>query len=348
MEQYIIKDTSGNSFQVFSLTNKNGFRVEVCEFGASLLKFIYPDGTDIIVGPKHSIHPQTWRHFGSVCGRVAGRIRNASISIQGKIYHLEKNQDNLHHRHGGKTGFSRRKWDGSIIEHTYGKSIQMKYTAHDGEGGYPATAHNTVTYTLNDANELLMHTSVEVDAPSVANITNHVYWNLHGVSYKEGESQEQILSHLPIIADHKLQLNAHYYYEAEPQTSLPTGVVLPVADTALDFNNIKTIGEGIDDALCMPYGGYDHIFQIANINEVAVSSQNIHFAGQVATDKRKIEVWTSCPSIVLYTGASLPNPPVSICLESQFPADCPNIAHFPSIAIDENTPWNHTTVWKFM
>ena len=127
----------------------------------------------------------------------------------------------------------------------------------------------------------------------------------------------------------------------------PQVQILPVADTALDFNTIKPIGEGVGDALCMPYGGYDHIFQIANIDEVAVSSQNIHFAGQVATDKRKIEVWTSCPSIVLYTGASLPNPPVSICLESQFPADCPTHEHFPSIEIDEDTPWNHTTIWKF-
>ena len=219
----LIHDTSGNAFQIFSLTNKNGFRVEVCEFGASLLTFTYPDGTDIIVGPKHSINPQTWKHFGSVCGRVSGRIRNSIITIRGKQYHLEKNQDNIHHRHGGKVGFSRVKWDGTIIEHQYGKAIQMKYTSPDGEGGYPATAYNTVTYTLNDANELIMHTSVEVDAPSVANITNHVYWNLHGVSYKEGESQEQILANLPAISDHKLQLNAHHYYESETDTTLPTG-----------------------------------------------------------------------------------------------------------------------------
>ena len=340
-------DQDNNEYKVFSLSNTQGFSVEVCELGASLLSFKYPDGTDIIVGPKDKVDMATWAHFGSICGRVAGRISNGKITVDGIEYELEKNQNGLHHRHGGSKGFSKVAWNGNIIKHPYGQAIEMKYTSRDGEGGYPGTIHVTATYILNEANELLLQTEVIAESTTVANITNHVYWNLHGMPYDGNKSWLDNLAQTPSILDHTLQLNAVAYIEADSVETLPTGKVLPVQDTALDFVKPTRIGDRIKDELCVPYNGYDHGFFVNGVDESEMTNTHLYFIAQASNETRKFEVWSSCPAVVLYTGNGLQKPHTALCIETQFPPDCPNQAQFPDITIDPNTPWRQTTVWRF-
>ena len=59
------------------------------------------------------------------------------------------------------------------------------------------------------------------DADTVVNLTNHAYFNLAG----QGRGN---------IMDHRLHLTCDRFTEGDAQT-LPTGRVLPVADTPMDF-----------------------------------------------------------------------------------------------------------------
>jgi len=56
----------------------------------------------------------------------------------------------------------------------------MRYISKDGDQGYPGTLTVFATYSLNESNELRMEYTATTDRATIANITNHAYWNLAG------------------------------------------------------------------------------------------------------------------------------------------------------------------------
>lgn len=103
-----------------------------------------------------------------------------------------------------------------------------------------------MTYTLTDRNELVLHYEAASDADTVCNLTNHAYFNLAG--HNSGT-----------ILGQRLKIYADHFTEADVE-SIPTGRVLPVEGTPMDFRDYHRVGERIDaDYLPLNYGGgYDH------------------------------------------------------------------------------------------
>ena len=56
----------------------------------------------------------------------------------------------------------------------------MKYLSKDMEENYPGNLDCTVTYELNNNNELLIDFGATSDKDTIVNMTNHNYWNFHG------------------------------------------------------------------------------------------------------------------------------------------------------------------------
>lgn len=84
------------------------------------------------------------------------------------------------------------------------------------------------------------------DADTVANFTNHCYFNLAG--HNSGP-----------VMDQQVWLAADTYTPADA-VSIPTGEILPVAGTPMDFTKMKPIGQDIEadfEALILGHG-YDH------------------------------------------------------------------------------------------
>ena len=83
-------------------------------------------------------------------------------------------------------------------------------------------------YTLTDDNTFRMDYRVSSDADTIVNLTNHSYFNLDG----GGD-----------VLNQKLRIYASRYLEGNNATC-PTGNILPVVNTPMDFTAGKTIGKG--------------------------------------------------------------------------------------------------------
>ena len=148
-------------------------------------------------------------------------------------------------------------------------------------------------YTLTEDNAFRMDYRVSSDADTIVNLTNHSYFNLDG----GGD-----------VLNQKLRIYASRYLEGNNQCC-PTGAILPVADTPMDFTAGKLIGREIDTGFAqttMVGGGYDHCYVI---DRARGSSQSI--CAWATSDKTGIsmKLYTTQPGIQLYTANFLQDCP---------------------------------------
>src|SRR5919197_2010608 len=155
----------GRGVELFTLTNAHGVEVRAMTYGAIITSIKTPDrsgkladivlGFDSLAGYLGGVSP----YFGAVVGRYANRIAGGRFTLDGTTYHLARNNGpNI--LHGGDRGFDKVLWSGDPFQHDTAAGVTLRYESPDGEEGYPGTVSVRVTYTLTDANELV----VEYDA----------------------------------------------------------------------------------------------------------------------------------------------------------------------------------------
>ena len=236
-------------------------------------------------------------------------------------------------------GFSRK-----IYEVKYfGDTLLMEAVSPDGEDGFPGTLKIAVRYTLTDDNTFRMDYRVSSDDDTIVNLTNHSYFNLDG----GGD-----------VLNQKLRIYASRYLEGNNATC-PTGNILPVANTPMDFTAGKTIGKEIDTGFSqttMVGGGYDHCYVI---DRARGSSQSI--CAWATSDKTGIsmKLYTTQPGIQLYTGNFLQDCPApgkggepmrkygGFALETQHYPCSPSHPEFPSTVLRAGKVFRATTTLRF-
>jgi aldose 1-epimerase len=218
--------------------------------------------------------------------------------------------------------------------------LALSYSSHDGEEGYPGNLDVEVRYALTDANELLLDYKATTDAPTIVNLTNHVYFNLAGQG---------------TILEHVLRVHASRYVPLD-QTRIPLGVPAPVAGTPFDFTTPQRLGARIHDA----HGqlrigpGYDHCWVLdKRAGEMTVAAELFDPAtGRVMT------VRTTQPGLQVYSGNFLDGTlrgkggvayptHAGMCLETQHLADSPNQPTFPSTRLAPGDVFQHSTIYGF-
>lgn len=332
------KTPDGQDVEMFALTNSHGLRARVITWGATLIEMSVPDRdgklADVTLGFDSCAdylkpHPL----FGSVAGRFANRIAKAEFKLDGKTYTLAKNSG-ANHIHGGKRGFDKVNW---IARVAGDNAVRFTYVSADGEEGYPGTLTASVVYTLTDANELRLDYTAAADKPTVVNLTNHAYWNLA----VEGD----VLSHeLTLFADR---------FTAVDKDVIPTGEILPVAGTPLDFTKAKPIGKDIAASELTATRGYDHNYVLADKPRPAPAPTVELFDPKSG---RTMRVLTDQPGVQLYTGNHLKTAGKGgrlyekhsgVCFETQHFPDSPNRPEFPSTAVRPDAPFRTTTIFQF-
>jgi aldose 1-epimerase len=207
----------GRPITLYTLTNANGVEVDTMNYGGIILSIRVPDRkgkfADIVLGHEdldgYIPNPP---YIGAVVGRYANRIANGTFTLDGKAYTLPKN-DGPNTLHGGsdKT-FNKVVWDGEPLK---GKSgVTYTYLSKDGDDGFPGNMKVSVTYTLTDANELVIDYEATTDKTTVVNLSQHSYFNLAG----EGSSD---------ILNHEIMLNADRFTPVD-KNLIPTGELRPV------------------------------------------------------------------------------------------------------------------------
>ncbi|MBD5449186.1 MAG: galactose mutarotase [Lachnospiraceae bacterium] len=333
----------GKDVYAFTLSNTNGMQAKIINFGANLISLLVPDQNgnleDVVLGfDTLEGYYRNGSFFGATIGPSANRIAGACFEIDGRQYQLDANdgENNLHSHI--KEGYHKRVWDAA--EGT--DSVTFTLEGKDGEMGFPANKKITVTYSLSEENELKLSYHVSADANTIVNMTNHSYFNLAG--HNAGR-----------IEDHLLKINASCYTPVVAG-AIPTGEVVPVEGTPLDFREMKPIGQDIN-ADCEQLKlvlGYDHNFVIDN------ADGTLREIAQVEEPKsgRKMKVFTDLPGVQFYAGNCIAEevgkdnatygPRSGFCLETQFYPDNIHHPNFPQAIFGPDREYDYVTVYQFM
>ena len=284
------KLSDGREVSAFVLKNANGMSVQILDLGGVIASIKVPDSSgnfaDVTTGFDY---PQPYLdgagYMGAIVGRYANRISGGTFSIDGIDYSLAKNNGN-NAIHGGHVGFDKKIWEVEYSVGLYDSKLKLSTFSPDGEEGYPGRVEVSVTYTLNDQNQLTIDYSATSDKATIINLTNHAYFNLDG-------------HHADSILEHEVMLNANHFTPID-ESSIPTGAILDVAGTPLDFRQRKAIGLEIEseDQQINFGSGYDHNFVI-NHSEIG----GVSLAAEVYSPNsgRVMKVYTDC---LLYTSPS--------------------------------------------
>ncbi|HSN49617.1 MAG TPA: aldose epimerase family protein [Bacteroidales bacterium] len=334
----------GKPTGLYTLKNKNGLVVQVTNFGAILVSIFVPDTkgnfADIVQG-YDSISDYTngnGPYMGAVCGRCANRIAKGKFTLLGKQYTLAVN-NGPNHLHGGIKGFSKVVWDVAEVSDS---SIKLEYLSADGEEGYPGNLQVSVIYTLTDDNEVRIDYHATTDRSTVVNFAGHSYFNLAG----EGSGS---------IYDQELMINGDFFTPTD-ETNIPTGEILSVKGTPMDFTNPKKIGLEIDkDDEQLKFGaGYDHNWVLNH----RIGTLGLAVVARDPHSGRVMEVFTTQPGLQLYTanwingekgkGGKKYGRRWAFCLETQHFADAINKPHFPSTILNPGEEYKHICIYKFL
>ena len=173
------------------------------------------------------------------------------------------------------------------------------------------------------------------------NLTNHSYFNLNGHDSGTVLTQE-------------VWIDAEYFTEAD-RRSIPTGTLLEVKWTPMDFRKPKALGKEIDaDYEQLRFGGgYDHNFVLGS-----GQGEYREVASMYAADSGiNMSVATDLPGIQLYTANGLNNEMGkddavygkrdAACFETQFWPDTINKENFPGGILREGEEFTSRTTYAF-
>ncbi len=343
---------NGQEVRRFTLVNARGMQAQISELGAHLISVTLPDDqgnpTELTLGHDSF---EGWLdnapYLGATCGRFGNRIAHGQFSLGATQYTLATNNEPGGipcHLHGGPNGFHTKIWHGEALSEENRQGVQLSHSSPDGDEGYPGKLDVTVTYWLNDDNELSWHATATSDKATPVNLINHTYWNLSGNPDSE-------------ITDHQIQIHADYFLPTNAGM-IPTGEIRSVADTPMDFTRPQRIGKNIEaDYEPLRVGaGYDHCWVLRDHHDghtVAHTAAIVHHPGS----GRTLEILTNQPGVQFYTGNFLDGTTSGrngrtfprrsgLCLETQGFPDAPNHPNFPSTILHPGETYQHDLIMR--
>lgn len=344
-EKIFGKTPEGQAVTLYSISNEKGIQADVMNYGAILVNLFVPDKkgriADVNLGyDKLEKYFTNGNFFGASVGPIANRTADAKFSLDGKTYKLDVNdgKNNLHTHFD--QGFHKRVFEAAVDEKK--NSVTFTLSMKDKELGLPGNRRFSITYTVTKDNGLRIDYDAVTDKKTIINPTNHSYFNLKG--HETGS-----------VLEEELWLNCSRFTEIV-EGAIPTGRLVPVKGTPLDFTTPTPIGKRIRSRYeqLRLVSGYDHNFvsdgKPGELTKIAVLSDEE--AG------RTMEVYTDMPGIQVYSanwverhkgkeGAQYKRR-CGIALETQYFPNSANDPNFAKPVVEPEKPFHSTTIYKFV
>lgn len=153
-----------------------------------------------------------------------------------------------------------------------------------------------------------------------------------------------------------LSINADKFVEVDNEL-IPTGNLIDVKNTPMDFRNPKIIGSEIDSNFEQLHftGGYDHSYVISKTKEGIEKIATL----LDESSGRTMDVYSDAIGVQFYAGNFIENNRIvgkenclyknrsGICLETGFLPDSMNQEKFTSPILKANEIYDTTTIYKF-
>jgi aldose 1-epimerase len=276
-------------------------------------------------------------YLGTTVGRCANRIKDSRFVLNGKEYHVDRNEGN-NHLHGGRKGFWNVVWEIADFGDDY---VVLTYHSPDGECGYPGNLDCTLEYRMEKDKLRIRYTAVS-DQDTVFNPTNHSYFNLNGHS-------------AGTIEDHVVRINADQFTELNSE-SISSGNILKVENTPFDLRSAVRIGTRLaDNHEQMRIGkGFDLNFVLNTENDITVPAADLFsevsgIGMEVFTDREGMHFYTGnhlSGSLSGKGGAVYPRFG-ALCFETQHFPNAINIENFPSPVLKKGETRTTETIFRF-
>jgi aldose 1-epimerase len=330
----------GTPVHAYTLAADGGVTATILDMGGTITAIRVPDrdgrARNVVLGLADIAAYQASGWWNCLIGRYANRLQHG-VSIAGRHYPLAQDPNGIT-LHGGRgQSWGARLWTAIEASDT---ALSLRMLSPDGDQGFPGAVTAQVTYTAQE-DGLRLDYAATTDAPTVINLTNHLYFNLAG--------QGPVLPQL-------LQLNADRVTETDAQ-QIPTGKIAAVTGTAFDFRAPRALGAMIDSSepQMAIARGYDHNFVL---NKSAPDA--LEWAARLEDPQSgiRLEVVTTEPGMQVYStnnvtpgqfnaqGAEIQKRD-GLALETQHFPDSPNNASFPSTLLTPDRPFQSTTLFRF-
>ena len=336
---------SGEEVQIYHLENKSGAFAEVLQFGAILVKLCVPDRdgrlTDVVLGYDDLAgYEVNGCFFGATIGRSGNRIAQSRFTLDGKEIVLTPNEG-ANNLHSGPDGFEKKMWTASEISEDK-NAVTFSRISPDGENGFPGEFNVSVTYEMTEENEWRIVYGGVCDQTTIANMTNHSYFNLAGEG--SGSAMDQYLT-----------IHAEQYTPVG-EGSIPLGENTAVEGTPMDFRKAHKIGDEIeaDFEQLRITGGYDHNYVTDGYNKASIRE-----IAEAWSEKTGIQmnVLTDCPCVQFYAAnfvdqehgknGHVYNKREAFCLETQVEPNAVNVENFHSPILEAGERYYSETIYRF-
>lgn len=335
---------SGEEAHIYHIENVAGAYIEVSQYGAILVKVCIPDKdgklTDVVLGYDDlESYFVNGCFFGACIGRSGNRIADSRFMLDGTEIKLTPNEgkNNLH---SGPNGFEKKLWNASAVEGQ--NAVTFSRISPDGENGYPGEFEVSVTYELTEENAVRIVYSGVSDKTTVANMTNHSYFNLNGEG--SGTAMDQYLT-----------IHAQEYTPVR-EDSIPLGENTSVEGTPMDFRTAKQIGRDIEaDFEQLKFtGGFDHNYVTDGYNKASIREIASAWSEKSGI---QMDVLTDCPCVQFYAAnfvedehgknGHVYNKREAFCLETQVEPNAVNVENFHSPVLEAGEKYYSETVYRF-
>lgn len=255
--------------------------------------------------------------------------------MDGVTYKLADNcgANNLH---GGIFGFDKKVWAGTELKTNEGVGVKFSLQSKDMEEGFPGNVEASVSFVLNDKNEILISYQAISDKDTPLSMTNHSYFNLTGF-------KDDITGHLVnVFTSKKLALD---------DTGAATGVIVDVGNEVDDLRAGKIVGD-VQEQLGT---GFEHFWVFDEYAEEMMPVAEV-------TDPesgRVLQVESTEPCMLFYSGMYTSDELKrengdafgkyrAFCCETHRYPNGPNLEGSPGSITKANEPFSSQTLFRII